>query len=54
LCNKREYGTTGSYQYGVELVERINDDAYTYVTTWLKTGTNATSNLALFASLIAV
>ena len=54
LSTKRDYGTTGAYQYGVELVDRVNDEAYTYVTNWIKTGTSTASNTALFASLINV
>lgn len=54
IVNKREYGNLGTYSYGVELVERINDDAYTYVTTWLKTGGATGTTNALFASLLSV
>lgn len=44
------YGTL-KFDYGVQLVERINDEAYTYVSSLLTTSSQKTED-ALFTSLL--
>jgi hypothetical protein len=50
LINKKMYGTL-KFDYGVQLVERINDEAYTYVSSLLTTSSQKTED-ALFTSLL--
>lgn len=37
--SKSKFRSNNKYEYGLELVERINDDAYTYVSTLMTTTT---------------
>jgi hypothetical protein len=39
LISKSKFRSNGKYEYGVELVERINDEAYVYVSTLMSTST---------------
>lgn len=39
LVSKSRFRSNNKYEYGLELVERINDDAYTYVSTLMTTTT---------------
>ena len=39
LVSKSKFRSNNKYEYGLELVERINDDAYTYVSTLMTTTT---------------
>lgn len=50
LVSKKVYGTL-KFDYGVQLVERINEEAYTYVSSLLTTSSQKTED-AIFTSLL--